>query len=57
VVRGFLGGSAFLLHDGRAGSVAEAVDLHGGEARVARDRYRALSTGERASLLDFVESR
>ena len=57
VMRDFLDGDAFLLHDGRARSVEEAILLHGGEARAARDAFASLSDADRAALLDFVESR
>jgi CxxC motif-containing protein (DUF1111 family) len=56
-MRDFLNGEAFLLHDGRARSVEEAVRLHGGEAQSARDTFIGLSGSDRAALLDFVESR
>lgn len=57
LMRQFLDGDAFLLHDGRARSVEEAILLHGGEAQRARDAFAALSPAQRAALLDFVESR
>ncbi|MDH3732009.1 MAG: thiol oxidoreductase [Gemmatimonadota bacterium] len=57
VMRDFLNGEAFLLHDGRARSVEEAILLHGGEARVARDAFDSLGAADRAALLDFVGSR
>jgi CxxC motif-containing protein (DUF1111 family) len=57
LMRHFLNGEAFLLHDGRARTVEEAILLHGGEARAARDAFDALTVAERAALLDFVESR
>jgi len=57
VMRDFLNGDAFLLHDGRARTVEEAILLHGGEAQRARDAFAALSPAARAALLDFVESR
>ena len=57
LMRRFLDGQAFLLHDGRARSVEEAILLHDGEARTARDGFAALSAPQRAALLDFVESR
>ena len=44
------------LHDGRAGSVEEAIDLHDGEARGAADAFRALSTADRETLITFVEA-
>jgi CxxC motif-containing protein (DUF1111 family) len=46
----------FLLHDGRARNVEEAILWHGGEAQKARDAYAALSPEERAALLKFVNS-
>ncbi len=57
VMREFLNGQAFLLHDGRARSVADAIAAHGGEAAAARDAFLALPEADRAALLDFVESR
>jgi CxxC motif-containing protein (DUF1111 family) len=50
------GGGFFLLHDGRAHGIEEAIDLHGGEGLAARDAFRALSTSERADLLAFLNS-
>lgn len=57
VMRDFLDGDVFLLHDGRATSIEEAILLHGGEAQAARDAFAALSEAEREALLDFVGSR
>lgn len=57
LMRQFLNGKAFLLHDGRARSVEEAILLHGGEAQRARDAFAALTPAQRAALLDFVKSR
>ena len=44
------------LHDGKAQSIEEAIDLHDGEARAARDRFRRLVPVERAGLLKFLQS-
>jgi len=44
------------LHDGRAKSVEEAVQLHGGEGAASRDKFAALPKEERAALLKFLES-
>lgn len=49
-------GHTFLLHDGRARNVEEAILWHGGEAQAARDAYAALSADERTALLAFVNS-
>ncbi|MDG1478743.1 MAG: di-heme oxidoredictase family protein [Myxococcota bacterium] len=48
-------GHTRLMHDGRADGVAEAILWHGGEAAASRDRFMALSAGERAQLVAFVE--
>ena len=57
IMRKFLNGHAFLMHDGRARSVEEAILVHGGEADSARIAFRALPTEDREALIDFVESR
>lgn len=57
LMRQFLNGEAFLLHDGRARSVEEAILLHGGEGDDSRRRFEALPQEERAAIIDFVESR
>lgn len=49
-------GTVQLLHDGRAGSVLEAVLWHGGEAAPARQALVQASAEDRAALLAFVES-
>ncbi len=50
------GGQYFLLHDGRARSIAEAIEMHGGEAQGSRDRYTQLSSADRDKLIKFLES-
>jgi CxxC motif-containing protein (DUF1111 family) len=57
LIRDFLNGEVFLLHDGRARTIEEAILLHGGEAQGARDRFQALGESDRAALVDFVGSR
>jgi CxxC motif-containing protein (DUF1111 family) len=49
-------GHSFLLHDGRARNVTEAILWHGGEAEAARERFRDLSPSQRADLLAFLNS-
>lgn len=44
------------LHDGRATTVEQAIEFHGGEAAPARDRFRALSQREREQLLAFLNT-
>ncbi len=50
------GGSIFLLHDGRARSIEEAVLLHGGEAENSRNAFQQLSVQERNAIIQFLES-
>lgn len=50
------GGSYFLLHDGRAHSIQEAIGMHGGEGSGARDAFNALGTSEREDLMTFLQS-
>jgi CxxC motif-containing protein (DUF1111 family) len=49
-------GHLFLLHDGRARGIAEAILWHGGEAEAARERFRNLPAGARNDLLAFLGS-
>src|SRR5713226_10500882 len=44
------------LHDGRAATVAQAIELHGGEGLAARNRFLRLTLFERAALLRFLGS-
>lgn len=44
------------LHDGRAKTIRDAIELHGGEASAARDRFKALPGKEREALLEFLKS-
>lgn len=50
------GGSYYLLHDGRATSIEQAIVLHGGEATTSKNKYLALTETERKQLLRFLES-
>lgn len=52
----FQGGRAFYLHDGRASTLEEAIEYHGGEGSASRERFRALSAADRARLLRFLRS-
>ncbi len=46
----------FLLHDGRARGIAEAILWHSGEAEAAKERFRTMSREDRAALLRFLSS-
>ncbi len=50
------GGNYFLMHDGRAKSIGEAILLHGGEAQNSQKQYQALSQNEKTQLIQFLES-
>ena len=49
-------GHTKLLHDGRARNITEAVLWHGGEAQAAKVKFKQLSTLDRNSLLEFIQS-
>jgi CxxC motif-containing protein (DUF1111 family) len=44
------------LHDGAATSIEQAIELHGGEATRAKQRFDRLKSAERAALLKFLGS-
>ena len=48
--------SAPYLHDGRARTLHEAIQLHGGEAAATTKRYTKLARGERIALFNFLHS-
>ena len=56
LVKDFLNGKAFFLHDGRTSELDEAILFHGGEASAARDRFAGLSKEDRRALLAFLKS-
>ncbi len=49
-------GEPRFLHDGRAHSIEEAIQLHGGEGRAAKDKFMRLSKDDRSALLEFLRS-
>jgi len=49
-------GHTFLLHDGRARNLTEAILWHGGEAQAARDGFAAMDKKTRDDLIAFLES-
>jgi CxxC motif-containing protein (DUF1111 family) len=53
----FLDGQMFLMHDGRARTIEEAVLLHGGEAEASRVAFMSLPLAHRDALLEFVRTR
>ncbi len=49
-------GHTFLLHDGRARNIEEAILWHGGEAENAKNNYKKLSKEDRQNVLSFINS-
>ncbi len=50
------GGHYFLMHDGRAHSIEEAITMHGGESTNSVTNYNALSQSDRDALIKFLKS-
>ncbi len=50
------GGRYYLLHDGRAKSIDEAILYHGGEAEVSKTRYKNLNESDKKQVIKFLES-
>src|SRR5688572_1197395 len=50
------GGEYFLLHDGRAKTIEEAIMLHGGEGNLSRENFQSLTDADKSSLIKFLES-
>ncbi len=50
------GGQYFLLHDGRAQSIEDAIIWHGGEAESSKNQFENLTTSAKSDLLKFLES-
>jgi CxxC motif-containing protein (DUF1111 family) len=44
------------LHDGRAGSITEAIQAHGGQAAASRNAFNALGTSDRNAMLAAMNS-
>ena len=50
------GGGYFLMHDGRARSIEEAIRMHGGEGSASRERFESLPAAEQEKLIRFLKS-
>ena len=50
------GGMGFFLHDGRARSIREAIEFHGGEGSASRSAFRALSAQQQELVLAYLRS-
>lgn len=53
---GVQGGNYYLLHDGRAHSIEQAIKMHGGEAAPSAGRFNNLSEKDRNALITFLKS-
>jgi hypothetical protein len=42
------------LHDGRATTLEQAIQMHGGEGQRAAEAFRSLKPDERTELLNFL---
>lgn len=49
-------GHTFLLHDGRARNIEEAILWHGGEAENSKNQYVNLTKEDRTAVLSFINS-
>ena len=56
IIEDFLNGQVFFLHDGRATSIREAIQMHGGEAQPSRNNFMNLSPQEQDDLIAFIKS-
>jgi CxxC motif-containing protein (DUF1111 family) len=50
------GGQLFLLHDGRAHTIQQAIQMHGGEATTSLNRFNQLSSQDLNALINFLQS-
>ncbi|MGC3943010.1 MAG: di-heme oxidoredictase family protein [Chryseolinea sp.] len=50
------GGGYYLMHDGRARGIEEAILMHGGEGASSKERFESLSAAEKDKLIKFLKS-
>ncbi len=50
------GGQYFLMHDGRAKSIEEAIQLHGGEGAGSKNKFNQMAVAEKNAVLKFLKS-
>lgn len=50
------GGAYFLMHDGRARSIEQAITMHAGEAEQSKQSYQQLNANQKAQFLKFLNS-
>jgi len=50
------GGQYFLLHDGRATTIEDAIKAHGGEGQFSNASFQKLSATDQTLIIKFLES-
>jgi CxxC motif-containing protein (DUF1111 family) len=50
------GGQYFLMHDGRAKSIEDAIQLHGGEASASKNNFNQLTEANKKAVITFLKS-
>ena len=53
---GSQGGQFFLMHDGRAKGIEEAIKLHGGESANSRTKFNSLTEADKEAVIKFLKS-
>jgi len=53
---GVQGGTVYLMHDGRAHSIQQAIQMHGGESAVSSANFSKLSSTDQAAVVKFLQS-
>ena len=51
-----INGERFLLHDGRARTIEEAILWHGGEAETSKEAFRMAKRSFREALVAYLEA-
>lgn len=50
------GGQYFLMHDGRAKTIEEAIILHGGEATASKNNFTRMNAADKNAIIKFLKS-
>lgn len=50
------GGEFYLMHDGRAKSIEESIQMHGGEATKSKNNFNQMNAAEKNALVNFLQS-
>jgi len=53
---GVQGGTVYLMHDGRAHSIQQAIQMHGGESAVSAANFSKLSSSDQTAVIKFLQS-